>query len=135
MHQPGSKQVTAPDGSVDRIDAFGWGLIFTWAGVAFLADVGWRAGILGVGLIALGAQGARRYVGLRFDLFGLAMGVAMVAWGAWGSVQQRFGTLDVPGAFWPVLFIAVGIALLMRAVLGGPPRHRAGSADVQGEEA
>lgn len=128
-----------PRGNTDRslagrIDAFGWGLFFIWAGIAFLADVGWRLGILGVGVIALGAQAARRYLGLTVDLFGLGMGLAMVAWGAWGFVQPRVGVLEVSGAFWPALFIAVGLVLVVRA-LRRPPHPGKGPADVQREEA
>lgn len=112
-----------------RIDAFGWGLFFIWIGMAFLLDVGWPLGIAGLGVIALGAQGARRYEGLRVDHFGFAMGVAMVVWGAWSYLQPRFGPLQVPGAFWPVLFIAVGAVLVARAVVRRKPREGAPSAE------
>lgn len=135
MHELlGDSHADAGRESIGRIDALGWGLVFIWAGIAFLADVGWSAGILGVGLIALGAQAARRFAGLPADLFGLGMGLAMVAWGAWGFLEPRFGGLDLPGAFWPILFIAVGVVLVLRALLRGP-RHGAGPAEARREDA
>lgn len=112
-----------------RIDAFGWGLFFIWIGIAFLADVSWPLGIAGAGVIALGSQAVRKYEGLPVDRFGVAMGLAMVSWGAWSHLQPRFGLLQVPGAFWPVLFIAVGAALVVRAVLRRKPPEGADSAE------
>ena len=109
-----------------RMDAFGWGLFFIWAGIAVLADVGWSAGILGVGVIALGLQAARRYLELPLDLFGLGMGLAIVAWAAWDYFQPRT-RLDVSSAVWPVLFIALGAVLVVRALRRG--RHREARSD------
>lgn len=45
-----------------RLDAAGWGLFFSWLGIAVLADVGWGVGFLGVGLIILGGLVAREYL-------------------------------------------------------------------------
>ena len=45
-----------------KLDALGWGLFFTWIGVAILADVGWGVGLMGVGLIILGALAVREYL-------------------------------------------------------------------------
>jgi hypothetical protein len=100
-----------------RIEAFGWGLFFIWTGVAFLADVGWAAGIMGVGLIALGTQAARKASGLPVEWFGLAAGLAMTGWGAWSLSGLRGVAVDVPVAFLPVLLIALGIALVLRALV------------------
>jgi hypothetical protein len=54
---------TAQSKKLDRrLDALGWGLFFIWIGVAFLADVGWGVGLVGVGLIILGTLVAREYL-------------------------------------------------------------------------
>ena len=45
-----------------RLDSLGWGLFFIWIGVAFLANVGWGVGCIGVGLIILGGLVAREYL-------------------------------------------------------------------------
>jgi hypothetical protein len=34
-----------------KLDAVGWGSFFIWIGVAMLFNVGWGAGLLGVGVI------------------------------------------------------------------------------------
>ncbi|MDH4264254.1 MAG: hypothetical protein OEW45_01330 [Deltaproteobacteria bacterium] len=61
-------QTMTKRGSLNKkLDAAAWGLFFIWTGIAFLADVGWGAGLLGVGIITLGAQVARRYSGLWSD--------------------------------------------------------------------
>jgi hypothetical protein len=44
------------------LDAIGWGLFFVWTGTAFLADVGWGAGLIGVGVIILGMLAVREYL-------------------------------------------------------------------------
>ncbi len=45
---------------IKKLDAIGWGLFFIWKGAALIADVGWGVGLLGVGIITLGAQAARK---------------------------------------------------------------------------
>ena len=105
-----------------RIDAVGWGMFFIWTGGAFLADVGWNVGILGVGLIALATQAARKASGLPVEWFGLAVGLAMAAWGAWDLSGWRGPAVDLPMAFVPVLLIALGIAMVVRALLRGHSR-------------
>jgi hypothetical protein len=104
--------------AADQIAAFGWGLFFIWIGAAFLADIGWPACVLGVGLIAIGVQVARVYLGgQRIEAFVLAMGIAMVAWGGWQMVGGLFGLARIPGGLMPVVFIALGVTLVVRALL------------------
>ena len=68
-------QVMTKRGSLHRkLDAAGWGLFFIWTGMAFLMDVGWGAGLLGVGIITLGGQVTRRYLGLELEGFWIAVG-------------------------------------------------------------
>jgi len=56
-----------------RLDSLGWGLFFIWIGVAFLANVGWGVGCIGVGLIILGGLVAREYL-LSSDCSGRTRG-------------------------------------------------------------
>ena len=37
-----------------KLDAVGWGLFFIWVGIAFLADLGWGVGLVGVGVLGVG---------------------------------------------------------------------------------
>lgn len=116
------QETNAGRGMAGKIDALGWGVFFIWIGIAFLADVGWSVGILGVGLIALGSQAARKYAGLPMEFIGVGMGLAMTAWAAWDLLGLRVGIRDVPGGFVPVLFIVLGATLVYIALRRRPPR-------------
>lgn len=107
---------------VKKLDAVGWGLFFIWMGIAFLADVGWGVGLLGVGVIALGAQVARRYFGLPVERFWLMIGIVFAVWGAWELLHIQFGKPPIPGRPLPILLIVVGIVLVASALLR-KPRH------------
>lgn len=72
--------------------------------------------MLGVGIIVLGAQAARLYLGLRIEFLGLAVGIAMVAWGGWHVLGPRFGLVSIPGGLMPIVFIALGVALVLHAL-------------------
>ncbi|WP_427912962.1 hypothetical protein ACPWT1_20445 [Ramlibacter sp. MMS24-I3-19] len=104
--------------SSDNLAPFAWGIFFIWTGAAFLTDLGWPVGVLGVGAIAVGVQAVRVvYLGLRVEVFGLAVGIAMLAWGAWHAFGPRFGLVRIPGGLLPIAFIALGVALVLRALL------------------
>ncbi|WP_242346070.1 hypothetical protein [Anaeromyxobacter terrae] len=100
-----------------RLDAGGWGLFFIWVGVALALDVGWGAGLVGVGVITLGVQVVRKLLGLDLDRFSLAVGALFVAGGIWKLV-------DVTVALVPLLCIAAGFALLASALSGSPRASR-----------
>jgi hypothetical protein len=78
MFEQMMKRCCGPDGSPDfdkmmhfmkqhdrtsKYDAIGWGLFFIWVGVAWITDVGWGIGLLGVAAITLGMQVARKISG------------------------------------------------------------------------
>ncbi len=96
-----------------KLDAVGWGLFFIWTGVAVLFDVGWGWGLLGVGIITLGAQAARRYFGLRLEGFWIAVGFFFVLAGVWEFLDFQLGLL-------PILCIAAGVALVISTLIGKP---------------
>ncbi len=96
----------ADERALDRkIDAAGWGVLFLWIGFALLAHVGWGVGLIGVGVITLGAQAWRRYVGVRADRFALVVGAVFTLVGVWNLFDLRVELV-------PVLFIAAGVYLL-----------------------
>lgn len=111
---------TAASAMAGRIDALGWGIFLIWAGAALLLNVGWGAGILGVGLIALAVQATRRYYALPIEYFGMVFGTALVAWGVWELLGVRFPTRHIPGGFVPILLIVAGLALLLKAFFRRP---------------
>jgi hypothetical protein len=93
------------------IDSIGWGLFLIWCGIAFLAGVGWPVGLLGVGLIMIIGQAARKYFDYKVDGFGLALGVCLVVAGAFRALSIPLGAI----ANWiiPAVLILTGFAILM----------------------
>ena len=94
-----------------KLDAAAWGLFFIWTGTAFLADVDWGAGLLGVGMITLGAQVARRYFSLKLEGFWVVVGFLFTVGGIWKLFQVQVG-------FMPILCIIAGFALLVSIFVG-----------------
>jgi hypothetical protein len=95
------------------LDAAGWGLFFVWIGIALIADVGWGVGLLGVGIITLGAQAARNYFGLKLEGFWVVTGFLFVLGGVW----ELF---NVPLDLMPILCIVAGVALFVSVLVGKP---------------
>jgi len=89
-----------------RLDAASWGLFFIWVGASLLMDVGWGVGLIGVAAIILFEQTARRYFGLRLEIFWVAFGVLFFLGGIWELFQVQVGLA-------PILLIVAGGALLL----------------------
>ncbi len=103
-----------------KLDAIGWGILFIWMGTAFVADIGWGAGILGVGVISIGAQVVRRFFGLSFDRFGLVTGIVFFFGGVWILLKIELREAAIPGGLLPILMIAAGMAIVASALLRKP---------------
>jgi len=86
-------------------DAMGWALFFIWIGVAWLMEVGLGWGLLGVGILTLGMQGARRQFDVNVEGFWVVIGLGFMVAGFW-----ELWSINIPLA--PIILIAVGIALL-----------------------
>ena len=100
-----------------KLSTAGWGAFFIWMGIAFLTNISWGAGLLGVGVIVLAGEAARKYFGLCLDLFWLMMGIIFVVWGA-----DQALAIQVGGILWPIVSIALGLAILVNG-LRPHPRH------------
>jgi len=106
-------------GSVNRhaltkkLSAISWGLFFIWVGISLITHVGWGMGLLGVGIITLGTQVARKYFGLKLEGFWVVVGFFFVLGGVWALLHVRLGLL-------PFLCVAVGVALLVSTLVGNP---------------
>jgi hypothetical protein len=102
----------------DKLDAAAWALFLIWVGIALLADVGIGIGLLGVGVITLGAQVARRMNGLDLEGFWLIVGLLFVAGGIWklSGVETEFPLFEI-------CLIVIGAALLYSVVRGKHPRE------------
>lgn len=100
-----------------KLDSLGWALFFVWVGLALLLDVGWGIGLLGVGLITLGVQVARKSFALRVEAPWTLFGLLLVVGGAWELFEIEVSLL-------PVLLIAVGVVVAVGALSGRYlPRH------------
>lgn len=106
---------TLPDRRValERLDAVAWGLFFLWVGIAFLTNLSWGIGLLGVGIIVLGAQTARKYMALTLEAFWVVVGVLFVMGGVWELLSVRVGMI-------PIVCIAAGVLLLVSALRRKP---------------
>ena len=102
-----------------KLEAAGWGLFFIWIGIAFFAHIGWGMGLLGVGIIILGAQAARKYFDLKLEGFWIAVGILFVVGGFWKVVNVQIGLL-------PILCIVNGVVLLVSTLAGGQEIDRPG---------
>ena len=98
-------------GIAERLDAIGWAFFFVWVGAALLLDVGWGLGLLGIGIIALGEQAARRFNGLKVEGFWIVVGCLFLL----GGLSE---ILDVELPLLPILLIGAGLVVLFSA-LGG----------------
>jgi len=96
-----------------KLETVGWGLFFIWIGTALFAHVGWGAGLLGVGIIILVAQTARKYFARKWEGFGVAVGFIFVVAGISKLLNVHLGLV-------PILCIIAGIALLVSTLVARP---------------
>ena len=94
-----------------KLDAIGWGLFFIWVGIAFLANLSWGEGLVGVGVLVLGGQLARKSLGLTFESFWAVVGALFVIGGVWELFSVRVSLI-------PILCIVAGVALVTSALFG-----------------
>ena len=93
-------------GMRQKLDAAGWGLFFIWVGAALLLDLSWGVGILGVAVIVLLGQAARKYFGLPLEGFWIVVGLLFLVGGFWEMYQVEVDLV-------PILLIIAGAALLI----------------------
>ena len=114
MEENGQNQIAVNRRGLDkRLEVAGWGLFFIWIGTALFAHVGWGAGLLGVGIIILVAQTARKYFARKWEGFGVAVGFIFVVAGISKLLNVHLGLV-------PILCIIAGIALLVSTLVGRP---------------
>ena len=102
----GDRRVT-----LHRLDGLAWGLFFIWIGIALLTNLGLGIGLLGVGILILGGQMARKYMALGFETFWVVVAMFFVLGGVWLLFGVRVSLI-------PIFSIVAGAALLLSALLG-----------------
>lgn len=95
-----------------RITTIGWGLFFIWLGVVLMFNVGTGLILIGVGIISLGIQVARRYIGLDSDGFWILVAIIFIIVGVWEL-------LDVSLPLMSVFLVVIGVAFLVSALKSG----------------
>lgn len=101
-----------------RLEVGTWGVFFVWMGVALLASLPWGAWLLGVGVIILAAQGARRATALRVEGFWIVAGALF----AIGGISQ-LARIEIHIALIPILCILAGAGLVVKAVVRRTAQH------------
>jgi len=95
-----------------RITAIGWGLFFIWLGIVLMFDAGIGLILIGVGVISLGMQVSRKYVGLETDGFWILVAILFIAVGAWELFGWKLPLMSL-------LLVVFGAALLVSALKSG----------------
>lgn len=92
--------------TADKLDAIAWAAFFIWVGIALLFDVGYGIGLLGVAVITLGAQLARKRMGIETEGFWIVVGLLFLIGGIWELLQIEVSLI-------PILLILVGVLILV----------------------
>jgi len=92
-----------------KLDVTGWGLFFVWIGIAFIANFGFAAGLIGVGVITLAAQAARKYFNLKLEGFWVVVGLLFVV----GGLGELF---EIKYQLVPILIIVAGLVMLTSSI-------------------
>jgi hypothetical protein len=102
------------DPQARQIDSAGWAVFFIWVGVALLAHIPWGWFLVGVGVLVLGAQAARRQMNLKVETSGIVIGLLFLVGGVWELLALQWPLI-------PILLILLGVYLLQKSVRAGPP--------------
>lgn len=95
-----------------RITTIGWGLFFIWLGFVLVLDAGTGLSLLGVGVISLGMQVARRYIGLESDGFWILVAFLFIIVGLWEVIEVKLPLMSV-------FLMVVGVGFLVSAAKKG----------------
>jgi hypothetical protein len=96
----------ASRGIGEKISAAGWGLFFIWIGISFLLKLAPGVGLLGIGIITLGGQTARKLFQLKPESFWVFIGLLFTLGGIWELFKPKFDLV-------PILLIAAGAILFI----------------------
>ena len=86
-----------------------WGLFFIWIGIAFLTNLGFAVGLLGVGIITLIGQMARKYFNLKIEGFWVVVGIIFVVGSIWDLLKIKLQLI-------PILIIIAGLVMIISVI-------------------
>ncbi len=105
----GSPQTSDQHERTRQIDSAAWAVFFIWVGLVMLAGWPWDWFLIGVGVLILGTQIIRRQFSLKVEMFGIAIGLIILAAGVWGLFA-------LPWPLMPIILIAMGGYLLWKTL-------------------
>ena len=88
-----------------EMDAVGWSVFFIWIGIVLLLKIGTGVGLVGIGIILLGVQVARKYSSLKIEGFWGVAGILFVV----GGLLE----LSIKLPLMSILFIVAGLMILV----------------------
>ncbi|MEM2147752.1 MAG: hypothetical protein QXJ94_04025 [Candidatus Bathyarchaeia archaeon] len=96
------------------LTSLAWGLFFVWIGVSWIANEYYSVPMgtyvaLGVGIILVGLNAARKVLGLRLSKFSLFIGIVALAFG--GAALTGY-TLPL----WQTIIVLIGLFIIAEAV-------------------
>ena len=104
-----NQQQDSPKAGINkRLETIGWALFFIMIGGLMLVPDGRvpsEAWLIGVGVIMLGVNLARRFIGIQVDKCGVVVGILALVFGVSGS----FG-LELP--IFPILLTLIGVNII-----------------------
>ncbi len=92
-----------------NIETLAWGALFVWWGITLLIKFPSGVGLLGVGLILLGANVVRYSQGIRINGFSACIGVLALVW---GGLELAGAALPFELPVFAVLLIALGATVV-----------------------
>ncbi len=107
-----------------NVDRIGWGLLaILWGATILFDSMPFSVGLIGTGLILLGAQAVLRGNHLPTKSDNAVLGILILAWGGLEAgrhwLHQLFPSADLDWVIFAVLLIGWGLILLVRALLAG----------------
>jgi len=91
------------------IDGLAWGALFIWWGLTLLIQFPAGIGLIGVGLILLGANAARYFQGIPLSGFTSTIGILALVW---GGLELAGTVLPLSLPVFPILLIVLGLLVL-----------------------
>ncbi len=92
-----------------NIETFAWGALFVWWGITLLIKFPAGVGLLGVGLILLGANAARYFQGIHINGSSACIGVLALVW---GGLELAGTALPFELPVFAILLIALGATVV-----------------------
>jgi hypothetical protein len=95
-----------------NFDAIAWGALFIWWGITeLIVSLPEGIGLIGIGLILLGVNLARRLSGVAISRFSATIGILALIW---GGLELAGILLSLPFELpiFPILLIVLGLIIL-----------------------